>query len=69
MNAAILHDVLQALKLAVFQRDAHGRLQLAGCAPEWLAALWPQAAETGRTLPPSASPFLENFLVDAAVCW
>ena len=69
MSEAILSDITRALKLAVFQRDHQGRLRLVGHAPEWLAALWPQVSEARGVLLPETSPFLENFLVDAALCW
>lgn len=61
--------VVQALGLAVFQRDSQGRLRLAGSAPDWLAALWLQTIEPEGVLRADASPFLENFLVDATACW
>jgi signal transduction histidine kinase len=61
--------VVRVLDLAIFQRDAQGRLRRAGRAPKWLGALWPQAARPRGVLRPEISAFLENFLVDAAVCW
>ena len=69
MSDVILSDVARVLGLAIFQRDKQGRLRLAGPAPEWLTALWPAAAGPGGVLRPAASPFLENFLVDAAAAW
>ncbi|HEY2343153.1 MAG TPA: HAMP domain-containing sensor histidine kinase, partial [Chthoniobacteraceae bacterium] len=45
-------------------------LRLLGQAPPWLAKLWPALQNGGRTLPlGEASPFLENFLIDAEECW
>ncbi len=69
MSASVSAGVLQALDLAVFQRDDRGRLRLTSRAPAWLRALWPQAASRRGALEPATAPFLENFLVDAAACW
>lgn len=57
--------ILEALGFAVFLREESGGLKIAGRPPEWLHSIWPNEA-----LPiAEASPFLENFLVDAATCW
>ena len=56
--------VLDALGYALFVRDEGDALRLAGRPPEWLAQLWP-----GGVLAGEASPFLENFLIDARDCW
>ena len=41
-----------------------------GKAPGWLGALWPALRKSGQILPvANASPFLENFLIDAEECW
>jgi signal transduction histidine kinase len=69
VNEPHLAEVLRSLKLAVFQRDDAGGLRLASLAPEWLTALWPAAAAPGGLLQPEASPFLENFLIDARARW
>ncbi len=62
--------VLEALGLVLFRRDANGVLTLEGKPPEWLRALWPGLTKQGDPLPlDQASPFLENFLIDAATCW
>lgn len=61
--------VLQKLDVAVFQRNARGRLRRVGLAPQWLRALWPAAAKPRGLLRPEMSPFLANFLVDAEACW
>ncbi len=62
--------VLEALGYALFVRDEVGALRLAGHAPAWLAELWPAARSAGAELPVAdASPFLENFLIDACECW
>ena len=59
---------LEALGYALF--DAGGdTLRLAGQPPAWLRALWPKLKSNGTQLAPDASPFLENFLIDAAECW
>ena len=60
--------VLEALGYALFVQDEAGALRLASEAPAWLTALWPVAK--GAELPVAhASPFLENFLIDARECW
>ena len=59
------YAVLEALGYALYFRDESGALSLAGEPPDWLAQLWP-----GDALPNGdASPFLENFLIDAHECW
>jgi hypothetical protein len=69
MSESILSEIMRALNLAVFQRGEEDGLRLVGRAPEWLSALWPQLADADGVLHPETSPFLENFLVDAAACW
>ena len=62
--------VLEALGLTLFLRAGDGRLILQGAPPGWLQALWPGLTKSGDPLPlEQASPFLENFLIDAADCW
>src|SRR5260221_10798833 len=62
--------VLEALGLVLFAREKSGALRLLGKAPEWLATLWPELQKMGAILPiTDASPFLENFLIDAEECW
>lgn len=56
--------VLDALGYALFLPEENGALRLAGKRPDWLAALCP-----GEVLAAEASPFLENFLIDARECW
>jgi signal transduction histidine kinase len=61
--------VLEALGFAIFVRDRSGALRLEGTAPDWLRSIWPELKK-GALLPTEkASPFLENFLVDASTCW
>ena len=61
--------VLEALGFAPFVRDERGSLRTLGAPPDWLRQLWP-ALDSGGELPVAeASPFLENFLVDADECW
>ena len=63
-------SVLEALGLVLFSREDSGTLRLIGQAPGWLAALWPALAKSDGALPVAdASPFLENFLIDAEECW
>jgi K+-sensing histidine kinase KdpD len=62
--------VLEALGFALFLRDDADALRLAGHPPAWLSALWPSLTTEGDLLPvQEASPFLENFLLDAAEVW
>jgi signal transduction histidine kinase len=62
--------VLEALGFASFVRDHSGALRLEGAAPQWLRSIWPELETEGARLPiEKASPFLENFLVDASTCW
>jgi hypothetical protein len=62
--------VLEALGYALFARKENGALYSLGAVPSWLAALWPAMAENNHSLPVAdASPFLENFLIDAEECW
>ena len=56
--------VLDALGYALFLPDENGALRLSGQRPDWLARLCP-----GDVLAADASPFLENFLIDARECW
>ena len=69
MNGSVLSNVMQALELAVFQRDQHGQLRLVAPAPDWVATLWPDVTGPDSMLHPETSPFLENFLIDAAAGW
>jgi signal transduction histidine kinase len=62
--------LLAALGFAVFIRDDSGALRLYGKSPEWLHSIWPNLNAPDAQLPvEQASPFLENFLVDAAAAW
>lgn len=68
--ASAAQSVLAELGYVLFAREASGALRLSGEAPAWLGALWPSLTKSDRTLPVTeASPFLENFLVDAEECW
>jgi hypothetical protein len=58
---------LEGLGFAVFVREPSG-LRLAGVPPEWLSRVWPSLV-TGNDSVAGVSPFLENFLADAAACW
>jgi len=61
---------LQALGFALFIHDNEsGALRLVDAAPDWLCRLWPAVALPGAEFPTGASPFLDNFLVDAVECW
>ena len=62
--------VLEALGFAVFIRDKSGALRLNGKSPDWLNSIWPVLNAADALLPiEQASPFLENFLIDAGECW
>lgn len=62
--------VLEALGFALFQRESEGVLRLQGEPPQWLRSLWSGLTKNGEPLPlAEASPFLENFLIDAEECW
>ncbi|MDQ3198782.1 MAG: HAMP domain-containing histidine kinase [Verrucomicrobiota bacterium] len=64
--AAVLAD----LGYVLFARKEEGALQLLGKVPAWLSRLWPALTpESGRLPVADASPFLENFLIDAEECW
>jgi signal transduction histidine kinase len=61
--------VLEALGYALFIAEGE-TLRLVSDPPPWLSAIWPEATAAGTSLPiAGATPFLENFLVDAAECW
>jgi signal transduction histidine kinase len=68
-RASPANAVLEVLGFALFVRDDLGALRLVGAAPEWLSRLWPAVAAAGAELPAEASPFLENFLIDAGESW
>ena len=59
---------LEALGYALFAAEGD-TLRLTGTPPSWLRALWPNLKARGAKLSTDASPFLENFLIDAAKCW
>ena len=62
--------VLEALGFAIFIRDKSGALRLNGKSPDWLSSIWPDLTAPDASLPiDRASPFLENFLIDAGECW
>ena len=62
--------VLEALGFAIFIRDKSGALRLNGRSPDWLSSIWPGLNAANALLPiDQASPFLENFLIDAGECW
>jgi signal transduction histidine kinase len=61
--------VLEALGFALFVRDDAGGLHSLGKAPGWLVQLWPKLEDDGTLPVAHASPFLENFLIDAEESW
>jgi signal transduction histidine kinase len=69
-HASSAGAVLEALGFATLTRDGIGQLRLEGTAPTWIQSIWPDLKTAGALLPlEKASPFLENFLVDASACW
>ncbi len=69
-GASSAQAVLEALGYAVFARGENGGLRSLGKIPPWLTALWPAIHTNDDCLPVGeASPFLENFLIDAEECW
>ena len=68
--ASPAQSVLEALGFVLFAREESGALRLLGETPAWLGVLWPALAENDGVLPiADASPFFENFLIDAEECW
>lgn len=62
--------VLDALGYALFVRGENGALRTVGKSPKWLRELWPPLEAANAELPiVDASPFFENFLIDAEECW
>lgn len=62
--------VLEALGFTIFIRDQTGLLRLHGLPPGWLRQTWKSLTTAGAALPiDEASPFLENFLIDAEESW
>ena len=62
--------VLNALGYALFLRRENGSLQAVGQSPKWLRQLWPALEAAAAELPVAeASPFFEDFLIDAGECW
>lgn len=65
---SIPRAALEGLGLALFVRRDDGSVRLAGAAPAWLSRVWPSVATAEGSLA-ETSAFLDNFLIDAAVCW
>lgn len=62
--------VLETLGYALFLRSEDGSLRETSESPPWLRSLWPALEKEDAVLPiAEASPFLENFLIDAEACW
>lgn len=61
--------VLAGLGFALFCRENEGAYRLTGQRPEWLGKIWPALSKEDRPPLDEASPFLENFLIDAEECW
>ncbi len=70
MTESITADLLAALDIAVLEPVEGNRFRVVGAAPAWLAEIWPEAHESAADFQPQTrSPFLENFLIDAARHW
>ena len=70
MSKSLLQELLGALDLAVFAGGESSGFRLEGTAPPWLRNLWPQVeVDSGFITAADFSPFLDNFLVDAAAYW
>ncbi|HEY1581974.1 MAG TPA: HAMP domain-containing sensor histidine kinase [Chthoniobacterales bacterium] len=67
--AAAAQSVLAELGYVLFLPEETGGLRLSGKPPGWLAPLWTHLPNDGLLSVAEASPFLENFLIDAAECW
>ncbi|MEO5722494.1 MAG: HAMP domain-containing sensor histidine kinase [Chthoniobacterales bacterium] len=62
--------VLETLGFAAFSRTENGALRSLGETPAWLSELWPALQKEEAEIPVAeASPFFENFLIDAEECW
>jgi hypothetical protein len=63
-------DAIAAELLAALERPAAGQLRLIGRTPDWFVRFRPEARSGSGTFSDAlASPFLENFLVDAESFW
>jgi hypothetical protein len=70
MTEAILTDLLAALDVMVVERLSDDSFTVIGATPAWFTWLYPHAAAEPQQLRLDlTSPFLENFLVDAARFW
>ena len=61
--------ILETLGFVFFTREESGALRLSSQRPDWLRQLWPQLERDDFLPLADASPFLENFLIDAEECW
>ena len=69
-SAALPERLLARLGYAVFEDAGRGALAPVGAPPEWFARVFGAAAAAGeKFVPGEFSPFLENFLEDAARAW
>jgi HD-GYP domain-containing protein (c-di-GMP phosphodiesterase class II) len=67
---AVLSSLSTALNVAVLKHAASSRFELVAKAPPWFEEFVPQATALGVTLDlASVFPFLDNFLIDAAMYW
>ncbi len=67
---SIGNELLAALEVAILEVAPGGMLRHVGSVPRWFARLRPDTV-SGREMPREslASPFLENFLIDADEFW
>jgi transcriptional regulator with PAS, ATPase and Fis domain len=69
-EATFLSEILTSLDLAVVECLDNGSYQAVGCLPAWFSRLYPEAlSASGSVRLGETSPFLENFLIDAAYFW
>ncbi|HUJ41501.1 MAG TPA: response regulator [Candidatus Acidoferrales bacterium] len=69
-EAALPERLLARLGYAVFEDSGSGALTAVGSPPQWFSRVFGDAAAGGgKFLPADYSPFLENFLEDAARAW
>jgi signal transduction histidine kinase/CheY-like chemotaxis protein len=67
---SIYAEFLAAQGYALFESRAGGSFAVIGSLPEWCAALWSAGTRRAKSIRlGERSPFLENFLVDAAEFW
>ncbi len=68
--SSFLAEFLGQMGYAVLQRNADGVFCMLSAAPPWFTQIWPGAGTSGMAIAlTDASPFLDNFLLDAEEFW